>query len=771
MVAESSCDVVIRVSGTVQGVGFRPFVHKLATRLHLAGWVRNDSQGVLIRAVGSRPEIDRFQTALRAEKPPAAQILKIAEQSADGISPEVGREFAIIVSESAGAIEASIPVDLALCAECRSEMGEAGNRRENYPFINCTQCGPRYSIIETLPYDRPGTTMRCFTMCRECDAEYRDQGSRRFHAEPNSCERCGPSVSFCTADGREFAKKSAAIREAARVLKAGAILAVKGIGGYHLMVDATNSAAVAELRRRKQRDEKPFAVMFENLAALRAVAHMTDDAAGFLQAVAAPVVLVPRRKECGLAPEVAPGNPWVGAVLAYAPLHVLLLAQVGRPIVATSGNLAEEPLCTDGNEAHQRLAGIADYFLDHDRPIAHPVDDSVIRIAECGPVVMRRARGFAPTPILLPSRLAESCLCVGAQIKNTVAVAQDDRVVLSPHIGDLGNAKTGEVFRSTAKMLGELHRRPFTLVVCDKHPGYESTVFAERLGLPRLAVQHHLAHVLACLLENRFPADDVLGLSWDGTGYGEDGTIWGGEFIRLRRNGATRFGRLRPFRLPGGDAAVRDPRRVALSLLHDLEFRQADRQVAALGFTKDERSVLQLMLERGINSPITSSMGRLFDGVGALLGLGVRNHFEGQTPMAVEAAALAAGPGKFPALPVAIDTLVPGAGCSCELDWRPMIAEMIAQRQRGSDVAGLALAFHHALAAAAVEMARRADVSTVALSGGCFQNALLLDLTVQALRAAGFRVLIHRELPPNDGNIAAGQALGALWNLTSVALP
>lgn len=771
MVADSSCDVLIRVCGTVQGVGFRPFVHGLATRLRLLGWVRNDAQGVLIRAVGRRPVIDGFLRALMDEKPSAAQILEIAERPAEEIGPAVGSEFSIVASEAAGAVAASIPADLALCGDCRAELFEPGNRREGYPFINCTQCGPRYSIIESLPYDRPRTTMRCFALCAECAAEYDDPASRRFHAQPNACARCGPALVWTGQDGRPLACEAGAIAHAARALREGAILAVKGIGGYHLMVDATNSAAVVELRRRKRRDEKPFAVMVADVASLAGVAHVSEEAATLLRSTAAPVVLVPRLIKCPLAPEVAPGNPWLGAMLAYAPLHVLLLQQVGGPVVATSANLAEEPLCTDNAEARRRLAGIADGFLEHDRPIAHPVDDSVLRLASSGPVMLRRARGFAPTPLLLPAALPQACLCVGAQMKNTVAVAQGIRVVLSPHLGDLGNVQTGEVFRATAKMLGELHCSSPGLVVCDQHPDYESTRFAERLGLPRLAVQHHLAHVLACLLENRFPADDVLGIAWDGTGYGTDGTIWGGEFLCLRRREARRFGRLRPFRLPGGDAATREPGRVAFSLLQSLDRGQATRVAASLGFAEDECGVLQRMLERGLNSPFSSSMGRLFDGVGAILGVGMSNHFEGQTPLALEAAALSAGGGRRRALPVTIRELAVGDGSCHEFDWRPLLAELVAQRSRGAEPAVLALAFHHALAGAAVEMARRADVGTVALSGGCFQNTLLLDLTVQALRAARFNVLHHRELPPNDGNIAAGQALGALWNLTSVVLP
>lgn len=770
---ETGGDLLLRVRGTVQGVGFRPFVHRAATRLGLAGWVRNDRQGVLIRVAGPEARVRALAQALREELPAAARILAITEQPADLALPGAKDEFLIIESDDAGPVEASIPADLALCAECRAELADPANRRYRYPFINCTQCGPRYSIIEALPYDRPETTMRAFRMCPACRSEYDDPASRRFHAQPNACARCGPRVVLTDADGAELAFDDDAIQRAAQRVAVGEIVAVKGVGGYHLLADATNEVAVAELRRRKHRDEKSFAVMFAGLADVEAAAVVSDAAAELLASPAAPVVLLPRRSEAGLAPGVAPGNPWVGAFLAYTPLHVLLLPAVGRPVVATSANLAEEPLCTDPAEARRRLAGIADAFLDHDRAIAHPVDDSVVRLGKSGPVLLRRARGYAPSPLLLPGpgRLAGNWLCVGAQMKNALAVATGDRVVLSPHIGDLGGAATMAVFRRTCEMLRDLHGEAFTSVACDKHPDYGSTRFAEALGLPRLPVQHHLAHVLACLLENRRAADGVLGVSWDGTGYGEDGTVWGGEFLLLRRNTATRFGRIRPFQLPGGDAAARDPRRTALGLLHAADDRRYDEIARELGFSPDDAGVLKTMLARGLNAPVASSAGRLFDGIGALLGLGRRNQFEGQTPLAVEAAAGAALRGIAPVLPLPLGVLPAGGAAACELDWRPLLDTLLTERKGGAAGGTLAAAFHHALVGGIVTMAQAAGAGTVALTGGCFQNILLLDLTVEALRTAGFEVLTHRELPPNDGNIAAGQALGALWNLSTVTLP
>ena len=765
-----SVDVILRVRGIVQGVGFRPFVHRTASQLDLRGWVRNDPQGVLIRAVGPGDRVESLIHALRASPPPASHVLSVTREESGSAAAAPADEFLIIASENTGDIEAGVPPDLALCSECRAELLDAANRRHLYPFINCTQCGPRYSIIEQLPYDRPHTTMRAFRLCPSCQSEYDSPTDRRFHAQPNACPACGPAVILSSADGAELASAATAIEQAADRLRRGEAIAVKGVGGYHLFVDATNEAAVAELRRRKHRDEKPFAVMFRTLAAVARFAEVSDEASKALVSPAAPIVLLPRLPRTSLAASVAPGNPWLGALLAYSPLHVLLLQKLEHPVVATSANLAEEPLCTDPTEAHQRLARMADAFLDHNRPIAHPVDDSVLRIAGSGPVLLRRARGFAPMPLQLPARLEGHWLCVGGQMKNTIAVASGDRLVLSPHIGDLNGASTLSVFRKTADMLGALHGATFTGVVRDKHPDYASTRYATSLGLPGTAVQHHLAHVLACLLEHQHPADGVLGVAWDGTGYGEDGTIWGGEFLLLRNHRAHRFARLRPFRLAGGEAAVRDPRRVALALLHEANDQRFMAIAHELGFSTDDGLVLRIMLTRGLNSPMTSSAGRLFDAVGALLHLGRHNHFEGQTPLAVEAAAASAG-STGPVLPLSIRSLPNGAGANLELDWRPLLEALLDQRKRDTPAPVLAASFHRALARAITDVARIADVNTIALTGGCFQNTLLLDLTTRELRDAGFTVLTHRALPPNDGNLAAGQALGALWNLTSVELP
>lgn len=769
--SKQQVDVVLRVRGLVQGVGFRPFVHRAASRLKLRGWVRNDPQGVLIRAVGEASAVNALVRTLNRRAPASSRVQSIQPEVFDQSLAPAGDDFVIVTSEpTTSLVETAIPLDLSLCPNCRRELADPENRRNSYPFINCTQCGPRYSLIEALPYDRPHTTMRAFRMCPECRGEYHEPGDRRFHAQPNACPTCGPQVTLTDASGRELAPAREAIAEAARLINEGRIIAVKGLGGFHLFCDGTNDAAVAELRRRKQREEKPLAIMFRDLPQVRAHARVTPVTSRLLSSRAAPIVLVPRRADSSLSSLIAPGNPWLGALLAYTPLHVLLMGRLRAPAVATSGNVADDPLCCDDHDAHARLEGIADAFLGHNRGIAHSIDDSVVRVSHAGPILMRRSRGYAPAPLTLPGQLEGSWLCTGAESRNTIGVAQGSHVVLSPHIGDLRGETTRELFAHTATMLGSLHGTAFTHAACDKHPDYASTVFAARLGVPIVAVQHHLAHVLACLLEHQHPADGVLGVSWDGSGAGEDGTLWGGEFLILRRGTATRFGRLRPFKLAGASEALRDPRRVALGLLHEAGNPRFAAIAHGFGVCASESGVLHSQLTRRIDAPMTSSVGRLFDAVGALLGLNSLNRFDGQAPLAVEAAAMAER-SAHAMLPLPLRTLNPGDGAACELNWQPLVETLLARRDLGDAPSLLAAAYHRALAHGIVEVAQRAGMETVALTGGCFQNALLLDLTVTALRAAGFHVLIHRELPPNDGNIAAGQALGALLGLTSVITP
>lgn len=757
---------LLRVRGVVQGVGFRPFVLRAARDLGLDGWVRNDANGVLVCAAGPHDQLEALRTRLRRSPPLAARVLAI-EEVADRVDPPaLGGGFAIITTDRTGqTVETAAPPDLALCDDCRSELFAPRNRRRAYPFINCTQCGPRYSILESLPYDRPTTTMRTFVMCPECQREYESPLDRRFHAEPNACPRCGPTLRLFDVAGQEFATGEAALAGAVSVIRAGGIAAVKGLGGFHLMCDATNEQAVSELRRRKHRAQKPFAVMFRDLAALRVEAEVNEHEGALLTGPAAPIVLLPLRPSSQLAPSVSPRNPWVGAMVASTPLHVLMLTRLPMPVVATSANVADEPLCVDDDEARNRLADIAEVFLGHNRPIARPVDDSLLRFTRQGaPILLRRARGLAPITLTLPAALPAPLCCVGAQMKNTVAVVVGDRVVLSPHVGDLGNVRSFEVFRSTLQMLAALHGAQPTGVVHDKHPSYDSTRHALKLGLPAVAVQHHLAHVLALLLEHGRVADGVLGVCWDGTGWGEDATVWGGEFILLRRGVARRFARLRPFPLLGGEAAVRDARRVAWALVADAQPASLACTASQMGCTGQEAAVFGAMRENGFNSPLCSSVGRLFDGFGALLGLGRVNSFEGQVPLAVEAAAMAAeAHAEVEPLPFAV--IPGGADVAYEIDWRPAVRSLLDKTRSPGEAA---VAFHRGLAVALAEVARRAGAPTVGLTGGCFQNALLHEFATAALAPAGAEVLVHRALSPNDGSIAAGQALGALWGLTTV---
>ncbi len=773
--AESE-ESLLEISGTVQGVGFRPFLARLAARLGLRGWVRNDERGVMVRAIGRPSELARFSRQVRRQLPVAARMRSLRwrpVQPAEELPPLPESGF-VIVPSRAGSVDRALAIspDRALCPACRRELNAPGDRRHAYPFINCTDCGPRYSIVENLPYDRARTTMAAFTMCPACAREFATPEGRRFHAQPNACPRCGPQVALQDGAGRVLARRGSAIAAAAAVIRRGGILALQGLGGFHLMVDATNDTAVRELRQRKSREAKPLAVMFPSLAAIRRCAILRRAEVEQLRSAAAPIVIVRRRAGAVIADAIAPGNPGLGVLLPYTPLHVLLLAAVRRPVVATSGNRAEEPLCTGAAEARARLGAIASRFLVHDRRIANAVDDSVVRFAGTRRVMVRRARGFAPAAWRLPrdAGAPDALLCVGAQLKNTIAVAGGRDLVLSPHLGDLGNPITRAAFHRTVRLFGKLLARKFARVACDFHPAYASTQYAESLGLPVVRVQHHLAHILSCLLEHGGGPARVLGVAWDGTGDGGDGTIWGGEFILVDRVARTarRVGHLRPFRLAGGETAVREPRRSAFGVLAQLPLGSKGGHEAvesALGFNGPEGAVLGQAIRRGLNAPVTTSAGRLFDAAAALLGLRTRCSFEGQAAMEVEFAAAAARTAAAP-WPMPIEA---GTGGTLQIDWRPAMTALLDGRRRNPDSPTLLAArFHASLVRAILRLAREVAVETVVLTGGCFQNTVLLGQTADALGRAGFRVLRHRDLPPNDGGIAAGQALGAGWGLVAV---
>jgi hydrogenase maturation protein HypF len=619
-------------------------------------------------------------------------------------------------------------------------------------------CGPRYSIIEALPYDRARTTMRHFPLCAACQAEYSDPYCRRFHAEPIACPDCGPRLALWNDRGMITATAQAASSDAADAVRRGQIVALKGLGGFQLMVDAGNEAAVQRLRQRKRRPNKPFALMLPSLDAALGMAHVGEIERRLLLSPEAPIVLLRARSyNPGLAAAVAPGNPRLGIMLPYTPLHHLLLRELNCAVVATSGNLGDEPIVADETEALDRLGGIADCFLVHDRPIRRPVDDSVVRVMAGQPVILRRSRGYAPMPIAYAA-VTEPVLALGGQQKNAVATGFAGHLFLGPHIGDLTAARTRDVFARMAEELPALHGITPGVAACDTHPDHHSTSVALASGLPVARVPHHLAHILACMVDNGLDGP-VLGVAWDGTGDGGDGTIWGGEFLTVDAERFRRVAHLRPFRLPGGEAAIREPRRAALGLLHEIygDNALANTELAPVAaFTAQERGVLATMLRRSVNAPFTSSAGRLVDAVAAILGLCQRNSFEGEAAMALEFAASRAR--ETAALPPFV---IGESDRPLLIDWLPPLLELIQERKRGAPPEPLAAALHDGLSTAIVDVARRVGRRRVVLTGGCFQNARLTERTVDLLCAAGFAPYFHHRIPPNDGGLAIGQAVFA----------
>ncbi len=738
------------VRGTVQGVGFRPFAYRLATELGLAGWVKNTPSGAAVEVEGPAAAADEFRRRLCRDHPPACRIDALEASYA---APAGYVAFEIRPSDTAGPRAVCVPPDLATCADCVRELFDPADRRFRYPFASCTACGPRFSIVEGAPYDRARTTMRRFPLCPRCRAEYENAADRRFHAEPIACPDCGPQLALWGGGGAVLAVGDAALRAAADTVRAGRVLAVKGLGGFQLVCDARHPEAVAELRRRKGREEKPFAVMAPDLAAARRLCEVSAPEAELLVAPEAPVVPLRRRSDCGLAAAVAPGNPLLGVMLPYTPLHHLLLADLAFPVVATSGNRSDDPICTDEREALTRLAGIADVFLVHDRPIARPVDDSVVRVVLGRELVLRRARGYAPAPIPVAGPLPP-VLAVGAHLKSTVAVSVPGGVCLSQHLGDLETAAAREAFARAAADLPAFAAVSPAAVACDLHPDYHSTRFARTSGLPVVAVQHHHAHVLACLADNGL-AGPCLGVAWDGTGHGTDGTAWGGEFLRVADAGFEHVAHLRPFRLPGGDRAAREPRRAALGVLFevlgDAAFAATDLPPVR-AFADADRRVLRAALGRGVNAPFTTSAGRLFDAVAALVGLRQVASYEGQAAAELEWAAEASA---------SDDEAYPFCFEGAVIDWGPAVHAVVADVRREEIVGRIAARFHNTLVAAVVAVARWASEPRVALTGGCFQNATLLTRAVGQLRAADFEPVWHRRVPPNDGGIALGQVIAA----------
>jgi hydrogenase maturation protein HypF len=786
--ARSRLKLVLR--GGVQGVGFRPFVYRLAQELDLAGWVNNSPLGVFIEAEGPRQALDQFVTRLNTDKPPRSFIQSLEGSWLDTLGYN---SFEIRESETGGGKTALVMPDIATCPDCLQDIFNPANRRHRYPFTNCTHCGPRFSIIEALPYDRANTSMRGFQMCPACQAEYENPNDRRFHAQPNACPACGPQLQLWPGDAlagpdhapRSLAEGNDALLAAAHVLRCGRIVAVKGIGGFHLLVDARNATAVQRLRDRKRREEKPFALMFHTLASVREACEVSALEERLLCSSEAPIVLLRKitSRKTQIANAAAPDNPCLGVMLPSNPLHHLLMVELGFPVVATSGNVSDEPICTDEFEAINRLRGLADVFLVHNRPIVRHMDDSIVRVMLDREMILRRARGYAPLPLQVRNgeRGARNILAVGAHLKNAVALVLDEQVFISQHIGDLATEPANLAFRSVIADLGTLYDTTPEVIVSDLHPDYLSTKHADELsggagsprpathGPRRIAVQHHIAHVLSCMAENELEPP-ALGVAWDGTGLGTDGTIWGGEFFLVTKNQVERVAHLRPFRLPGGDAAVKEPRRAALGLLHELAHAHDGlwanaKQTVANHFTPKVLATLQTMLARGLNSPPTSSVGRLFDAVSSLVGLRNTAGFEGQAAMELEFAREGIETGLHYDL-----TLVTGHDPGVlVLDWEPMVTRIQEDMAIGLPPGVISAKFHNALVEAIVSVARAIGEPRVVLSGGCFQNCYLTERTVKRLRAEGFHPYWHQRVPPNDGGIALGQIVAARRATSSLA--
>lgn len=726
----------IRLQGAVQGVGFRPFVYRLATEMSLSGWVLNSSSGLLVEVEGRSDQLTIFEKRLERERPQASVI---TDHQSAWIVAQGSTRFEIHASDAQDDKSVNVLPDLATCDDCRKELLDPQNRRFEYPFTNCTNCGPRYTILVDIPYDRPNTAMRDFDLCPQCREEYENPADRRFHAQPNACPLCGPKL-----DGT--------IADVANALRRGEIVALKGIGGFQLLVDARQPGAVARLRERKQREEKPFALMMPSLETALEYCEISSPEVELLQSQAAPIVLLWPKPGTDIAWNVAHCSPYLGVMLPYSPLHHLLMKEFPFPLIATSGNRSDEPIAISNDEAQRRLKDIADCFLMHNRPIVRACDDSVVRLTRARAGVLRRARGYAPLGIRV-NRELPPVLAVGGHLKNTVAIAVGHDVFLSQHIGDLETLEARLAFENVISDLCRLYSFKPEAVVCDLHPDYASTLWAENSGLPLIRVQHHQAHVAACAAENNVEGP-YLGISWDGTGYGLDGTIWGGEFFRVDGGNYDRVAHLRPFGLPGGDAAVREGWRSAASLLFEVF---GDAESADMGFrdsgareaTAEEQQckMIRDMLERKINVPTSTSVGRLFDAVASITGVAQHNRFEGQAAMLLESEiGVLRTQEAYP--------LTAG-------DWASLIEQVVRDKREGVPVSRIAARYHNALVNWIIEVAEQVNERQVVLSGGVFQNRYLTERVAEFLEARGFVVHTHQRVPPNDGGIALGQAVMA----------
>ncbi len=741
----------LQITGIVQGVGFRPFVFRLAKTAGLKGYVLNDPDGVLIEVEGEKKKLDEFLIRIDKEKPEIAKIYSLQHTFIE----EAGyKEFRIKKSVEQGDKRAVVLPDISVCEECLADITNPKDRRFIYPFTNCTNCGPRFTIIKSLPYDRKNTSMRDFRVCPECDREYHSASDRRFHAQPNACHVCGPWISLYDSGGNVICTKEDALEKTVNLLRKGNIIAVKGIGGYHLACDAANEEAVKRLRKKKDREEKPMAVMFPDINYIKAETLINDLEERAISSIEKPIVIVRKRETFSLARSVSPDKSTVGVFLPCTPLHYLILHKLKKPVVATSANISGEPVVKDEKDAFARLPDIADYVLAYNREIVRRCDDSVVRVIAERQTPVRRSRGFAPLPVIIPFSFKKPVLALGPDMNNTIAVGIDNKVFLSQHIGDLDTPLAMEFYEETINDFLELFDIDPGIVVSDMHPGYYSTKFGVRHFSDKLVkVQHHFAHILSCMTENEVPEDTgVIGFAFDGTGYGPDKTLWGGEVLIASYKGFKRAYHLRPYRLPGGDKAVKEPCRTAFSLLYETIGDEAGEN-DYIPLTKEEKSFFIKMIKENINSPATTSMGRLFDGVASIIGLRHKVSYHAQTAMELEQLALRSD--ETGSYPFSIEQNIIGH--------RPVIEMIINDLKAKVPNEIIAKKFHNTIVKMIIFIAellrKETGISHVALSGGVFQNSILLENAYRRLRERGYTPLIHQLVPTNDGGISLGQAV------------
>lgn len=756
----------ILIQGAVQGVGFRPFVYKLAHELNLNGIIANNVNGVSIDVEGDEYLLNEFISRIKSEKPAHSIIssINISKFELKGYD-----DFKIIDSESQGEPDAIILPDIAVCDECLSEMFDPDNRRFLYPFINCTNCGPRFSIIESLPYDRSNTSMKQFEMCDECKSEYENPLDRRFHAQPIACPKCGPQVQLLNHHGKIICEREVAISETVQKIKEGKIIALKGLGGFQLIVNAGIDDAVKILRHRKHRDEKPFALMFPSIEMIKEHCIVSGVEENTLLSSESPIVLLRKKSDfrypvsciqhptkwraaSSISESVAPKNPYLGVMLPYTPLHHLIIKEFGQPVIATSGNISEEPMCIDENEAIERLSGIVDYFLVHNRPIIRPVDDSVVRIVKDKLVILRRARGYSPLPLSITNAAEENFICVGGHLKNTVSVKKGNKVFISQHIGDLENTEAEKYFRNTISDFKQMYKVNPAYLVHDLHPDYTSTKYCSAQNLKAIPVQHHLAHIAGCYEENHLEGK-CFAVCWDGTGYGFDKTIWGGEFFTYSEEEFSRVAHFKKFRIPGGDAAIKDTRRSLTGILYeifgnDIPFAKLNRAIP-----ENELLLFAQMLDKNINCFATTSVGRIFDAVSSLLNICSKSSYEGQAAMMLEFAADQTTLSRYDFNLTDNSIFI--------VDWQPMFEQMIDEIFRGIDASVISAKFHNTLVEIIITLSKKIGLTDIILTGGCFQNVFLLERTIDRLVEEKFNPHWNKIVPTNDGGISFGQAVFA----------